>query len=94
MMFTMAVPAFVTDSRFSVDASSQWRCSPCRRWALLANVAVAAYQLRTIIRRRRNPLTDRLYLGFRHFQQVVAQNHDLARSPGGVAHPQPATARS
>ncbi|MCT3016555.1 hypothetical protein EFN04_08510 [Propionibacterium freudenreichii] len=62
MMFTMAVPAFVTDSRFSVDASG----SPVALFtvsavALLANVAVAAYQLRTIIRRRRNPLTDELY---------------------------------
>ena len=95
MMFTMAVPAFVTDSRFSVDASG----SPVAWFtvsavALLANVAVAAYQLRTIIRRRRNPLTDELYTQLPAFQQVVAQNRGPREVAGPVAHPQPATARS
>ncbi|MDK9299394.1 hypothetical protein FAM23870_000225 [Propionibacterium freudenreichii] len=95
MMFTMAVPAFVTDSRFSVDASG----SPVALFtvsavALLANVAVAAYQLRTIIRRRRNPLTDELYTQLPAFQQVVAQNRGPREVAGPVAHPQPATARS
>ncbi len=95
MMFTMAVPAFVTDSRFSVDASG----SPVALFtvsavALLANVAVAAYQLRTIIRRRRNPLTDELYTQLPAFQQVVAQNRGPREVAGPVAHPQPANARS
>ena len=95
MMFTMAVPAFVTDSRFSVDASG----SPVALFtvsavALLANVAVAAYQLLTIIRRRRNPLTDELYTQLPAFQQVVAQNRGPREVAGPVAHPQPATARS
>lgn len=95
MMFTMAVPAFVTDSRFSVDASG----SPVALFtvsavALLANVAVAAYQLRTIIRRRRNPLTDELYTQLPAFQQVVAQKRGPREVAGPVAHPQPATARS
>ncbi|MCT2988652.1 hypothetical protein EFN19_04940 [Propionibacterium freudenreichii] len=95
MMFTMAVPAFVTDSRFSVDASG----SPVALFtvsavALLANVAVAAYQLRTIIRRRRNPLTDELYTQLPAFQQVVAQNRGPREVAGPVAHPQLATARS
>lgn len=95
MMFTMAVPAFVTDSRFSVDASG----SPVALFtvsavALLANVAVAAYQLRTIIRRRRNPLTDELHTQLPAFQQVVAQNRGPREVAGPVAHPQPATARS
>lgn len=75
MMFTMAVPAFVTSSRFAVETSH----SPAALFtvsaiSLAANVAVAIYQVRTIIRTRRSPLGEELYPEHKGYQEVVAAN--------------------
>lgn len=73
MMFTMAFPAFVTDSMFAVEASH----NPAALFtvsliALLVNIAVAVYQIYVIVSRRLNPLTDELYTHLPQYKEVVA----------------------
>ncbi len=72
MMFTMAVPSFVTDSPVAVASSHD----PIALYvvsglALASNIAVAIYQVRTIVVGRRNPLRDELYTGHPRYRQVV-----------------------
>ncbi|WP_172120727.1 DUF5692 family protein [Actinomyces faecalis] len=75
MMFTMAVPAFVTDSRFAVQASHDPAAlMTVSALALGVNVAVAVYQLRTMLRLRRSPLGDELYTDHRAYREVVEAN--------------------
>jgi hypothetical protein len=62
MMFTMAVPAFVGDSQFSVEASH----SPAALFtvsaiALAANIALAALQITKMVKRRKNSLKEEIY---------------------------------
>ena len=75
MMFTMAVPSFVTDSAFAVEASH----NPTALFAvsfiaLAANIAVAVYQIYVIVSRRRNPLKDELYTELAAYRQVRDAN--------------------
>lgn len=78
MMFTMAVPSFVTASAFSVDAShNPVALFTVSAISLAANVAVLAYQGFVILRDRLNPLTDELYTGHRAYQEVLAANQAL-----------------
>ncbi|AZA10776.1 DUF5692 family protein [Corynebacterium gerontici] len=71
MMFTMAVPGFVTDSRFAVEASHRPEALFIVSFiALLANVAVAVWQIRTIRRRHLNPLRDELYDDTAYYHEV------------------------
>lgn len=85
MMFTMAVPSFVTDSQFSVAASGRPAALfTVSALALLANLAVAAYQLCTVIKRRRNPLTDELYADLAGYREVVQANR--VEPEGGSTH--------
>lgn len=90
MMFTMAVPTFVTDSPFSVAASHR----PAALFtvsavSLAANVAVLVFQVLTVARRRRNPLTDELYVELPAYQRVRAANgagdRETAGAGAGVA---------
>lgn len=82
MMFTMAVPSFVTDSVFSVQSSHD----PAALFtvsavALAANVAVAVYQLRRIVTRRLNPLRDELFTDLPAYRRVV---ESIPGSTGGA----------
>lgn len=62
MMFTMSVPAFVSTSEFAVQSShNPTALFTVSLISLAANIAVLVYQVRTIVRRRRNPLTQELY---------------------------------
>jgi hypothetical protein len=73
MMFTMAFPAFVSTSQFSVDASHDpTALFVVSALSLAANVAVVIYQARRIISRRLNPLTQELYTDHAKFREVVA----------------------
>ena len=73
MMFTMAVPSFVTDSAYHVDAShNPTALFVVSAIALAANVAVVVYQVVTIRRRRLNPLRDELYTELPTYQQVAS----------------------
>ncbi len=75
MMFTMAVPAFVSDSKFAVETShSAAALFTVSFVALLANVAVLVFQVYTIVKNRLNPLTDQLYTNLRQYKEVVAEN--------------------
>lgn len=72
MMFTMAFPAFVSTSQFSVDAShNPTALFVVSALSLAANVAVVIYQARRIISRRLNPLTQELYTDHAKFREVV-----------------------
>jgi undecaprenyl pyrophosphate phosphatase UppP len=78
MMFTMAVPGFVTASQFSVSASH----NPAALVAvsvisLAANVAVLVYQAYTAITRHKNVLTDELYDHLAGYREVAAANRDV-----------------
>ncbi len=75
MMFTMAVPAFVSDSPFAVQSSHD----PAALFlvsaiSLLANIAVAVYQLYTIVTRHKNPLRDELYTNLPQYREVRDAN--------------------
>ncbi|MCB2177162.1 MAG: hypothetical protein KQH57_15225 [Actinomycetales bacterium] len=82
MMFTMAVPSFVTDSVFSVESSHD----PAALFtvsaiALAANVAVAVYQVHRVVTRRLRPLRDELYTDLPAYRRVV---ESIPGSTGGA----------
>ena len=75
MMFTMAVPTFVTSSQFAVESShNPTALFVVSALSLAANVAVAAYQVFTIVTRHRNPLRDELYTHLRPYREVRDAN--------------------
>ncbi|WP_431805215.1 DUF5692 family protein [Microbacterium sp. bgisy203] len=85
MMFTMAVPAFVTSSAFSVQASHD----PAALFtvsaiSLAANLAVLVYQGHRIITRRLNPLTQELYTDLP--QYIAVRDANLALDDATNAH--------
>ena len=72
MMFTMAVPAFVSDSVFSVDAShNPAALFTVSALSLAANVAVAVYQVYRIVKAKKNPLRDELFTHLKDYKHVV-----------------------
>jgi len=82
MMFTMAVPTFVTSSRFAVEASHR----PAALFlvsaiSLAANVAVLIYQVRTIRAKRLNPLRDELYTDLAAYREVREANIEVDAAP-------------
>lgn len=75
MMFTMAVPSFVTSSKFAVNAShSDAALMTVSALALAANVAVAVYQIYVIVRGRKNPLRDELYTDLASYKSIREAN--------------------
>ncbi|MER1996540.1 MAG: DUF5692 family protein [Arthrobacter sp.] len=75
MMFTMAFPAFVSTSDFAVDSShNPTALFVVSAISLAANVAVAVYQVFTVIKWHRNPLRDELYTHLPQYQEVRAAN--------------------
>ena len=94
MMFTMAVPTFVTSSMFSVQSSH----NPTALFivsaiSLAANVAVVVYQVRVIVRTKRNPLKDELFVELPAYQKVLADNQSLDAAPGTSTAPPLAASR-
>ncbi len=82
MMFTMAVPAFVTDSRFAVESShSTTALFVVSALSLAANLAVAVYQVHRIRTRRLDPLRDELYTDLPAYRKVA----DAHRAPLAAA---------
>ncbi|WP_062132472.1 DUF5692 family protein [Demequina aestuarii] len=91
MMFTMAVPAFVGDSQFSVEASHD----PAALFtvsaiALAANLALAALQITKMVKRRKNPLKEEIYDDTAAYRRVIetipgsARMEDARREPATV----------
>jgi len=94
MMFTMAVPTFVTSSMFSVQSSH----NPIALFlvsaiSLVANIAVVVYQVRVIVRTKRNPLRDELFVELPGYQKVLADNRPLHAALGTGATPPLAATR-
>ena len=74
MMFTMSVPAFVTSSPFAVESShNPAALFTVSALSLAINLAVLVYQVHTIRTRRRNPLTQELYVYLPKYQQALAE---------------------
>ena len=72
MMFTMAVPAFVTDSQFAVESShNPTALFVVSALSLVANIAVAVYQVRKIRANRLNPLKDELFTDLAAYKAVA-----------------------
>ncbi len=72
MMWTMAVPAFVGDSRFSVEASHDPAALfTVSALSLAANIAVAVYQIYKMVTRRRSPLKAEIYDDTAAYRRVV-----------------------
>ena len=79
MMFTMAVPTFVSDSSFAVDSSHDPKALfVVSLISLLANVAVAVYQVKVIVTKRRNPLRDELFTDHKSYQELAKDRPELA----------------
>ena len=75
MMFTMAVPAFVGSSMFAVEASHDpGALFTMSALSLVANVAVVIYQVRRIVVRRANPLTDEIFTDLAAYRRVLRDN--------------------
>ncbi|MBX0299077.1 hypothetical protein K2F54_03710 [Cryobacterium sp. 1639] len=94
MMFTMAVPTFVTSSKFAVESSH----NPTALFivsaiSLAANIAVVIYQVRVIVRTKRNPLKDELFVELPAYQKVLADNQPLDAAPGTSAPAAPVGSR-
>jgi len=79
MMFTMAVPAFVGDSQFSVASShSPAALFTVSALALVANLAVAALQITKMVKGRKNPLKVEIYDdtdAYRHVIETIPGSH-------------------
>lgn len=72
MMFTMAVPAFVGESQFSVETSrSTSALFVVSAIALAANLALAALQITTMVKRHKNPLKHEIYDGTAAYRRVI-----------------------
>ncbi len=79
MMFTMAVPSFVTDSKFAVDASHNTTALfVVSLLSLLANIAVVVYQVRVIVTKKRHPLRDELFVEQPSYQRLAAERPEAA----------------
>ncbi len=74
MMFTMSVPAFVTSSAFAVESShNPAALFTVSALSLAINLAVLVYQVHTIRTRRRNPLTQELYVHLPKYRQTLIE---------------------
>lgn len=74
MIFRMTYPEFATTSQYAVDSTYE----PSALFtvsliSLLVNLAVLVYQVRTIIVRRRNPLTQELYENLPGYQRALRE---------------------
>ena len=88
MMFTMAVPSFVTSSQFAVESSHDPKALfIVSAVSLAANIAVVVYQVRRIITSGKNPLKDELFTDLAAYRKVVAAN---APTPAVGPPPTPA----
>ena len=97
MMWTMAVPAFVSDSSFAVESSHDpVALFTVSAISLAANVALAVYQVRTMRAGRKNPLKVEVYDDTAAYRRVVASipgaSEAQLAAAGVAAAPEPARA--
>lgn len=75
MMFTMAVPAFVSTSDFAVQSSHDpTALMTVSVISIVVNVAVLAYQVYVIAKRKRNPLKEELFVEHASYQAIRSAN--------------------
>lgn len=75
MMLMLAVPEFFVSGKYAVASSH----NPTAFYtmsiiSLAANVAVAIYQVITIIKKKKNPVTEELFTDHKSFQEIKAAN--------------------
>lgn len=75
MMLMLTIPNFFVQGTFAVASTH----NPAAYYtisiiALAANVAVAVYQIYTIIKYKKNPLKDELYTHHKSYQTIKAEN--------------------
>jgi len=74
MMFTMSFPAFSDLSVFAVRASHNTSALWCvSSLALVANVAIIIYHIYTIVKRKRNPLKEEIYVDEKAYLKLIAK---------------------
>lgn len=75
-MFTLTFPDYATTQFFSItsthDAAPKLIISIL---AIIANLGVAVYEIRTIIRTKRNPLKQELYTDLKAYQDILVANN-------------------
>lgn len=86
MMFVMTFPNFVDTSIFAVKSSHSttalWVVSGL---ALASNIAVLVYEIYRILKTRRNPLKEEIYIGLPVYQQVAALRNAAAEDRSSTA---------
>lgn len=75
MMLMLAVPQFFVTGKYAVAASH----NPAANYtisilAFAINLAVAIYQVHTIMKKKKNPLTDELYTDLKSYQEIKTVN--------------------
>lgn len=75
MMLMMTIPNFFVHGKYAVasthSATAYYTVSIL---ALAANIAVGVYQIRTIIKNKKNPLKDDLYSDSKSYQAIRSEN--------------------
>lgn len=75
MMVVMSVPNFFTKGRFAVVSTHNPNAYMfVSVIALAANAAVAIYQIRTIVKTKRNPLKDELFIELESYKEIKKAN--------------------
>jgi hypothetical protein len=90
MMIVMTFPTFFTEGTFAIASTH----NPMMYWlvsivAFAANAAVAVYQVRTMVKTRRNPLRGELYVDSKTYLENYRDNIDPAGTPSPAAREYP-----
>jgi hypothetical protein len=74
MMFTMAVPSFVSSSAFAVKSSHSYAALfTISALALASNLALFIYQSWVVVTKKRNPLKQELFTHLASYRRVAAE---------------------
>lgn len=75
MMFTLTVPTFFRNPMFEVTSTNSVAAHyTLAILSIVANVLVFAYQVYTIAKKKKNPLTQELYTDLASYKKIVAEN--------------------
>ncbi|MEA5021181.1 MAG: DUF5692 family protein [Gordonibacter sp.] len=86
MMIVMCLPTFFTEGEFAIHSTH----NPAAFWtisiiAFLFNVGVAVFQVYTIIKKKRNPITGELYTDLSSYKKIYDANIDPNGTPSPAA---------
>jgi len=75
MMLMLTIPNFFVHGKYAVASThSSTAYYTVSIIALVFNVGVAIYQIRTIVKNKKNPLKDELYTGTKDYQAIKNEN--------------------